>query len=123
MGHDRGSPVEHARSIREAILRRHGFSDEAAVPGINQPGALEDAVSLATVNAHWGIASSLPVVGRVVVLVRRAMRIGMRWYINPIVEQQNAFNDATVRALFELQAENDALRAELDQLKRDGIAN
>ena len=49
---------------------------------------------------------------------QRVLRIGLRWYINPIVEQQNAFNDAAVAALFELEMENQRLRRALDEHAR-----
>lgn len=117
MAQQRASAIEHARRIRSAVLQRHGYDQDSEVPGIDSPGAIEDAASLATVNAHWGISSPIPVVGHAIVLFRRMLRIGLRWYINPIVEQQNAFNDAVVRALHDLQAENDKLRAELTDVK------
>jgi hypothetical protein len=81
---------------------------------------LDDVQRLATVNAHWGIASDLPIVGRFLVLFRRVLRIGLRWYINPIVDQQNAFNDAVVRALHDLETENEKLRAQLRSISGDG---
>ena len=103
--------------IRAALLARHGY-----VPGMDLPrdlarSPLEDVERLATVSAHWGIASDLPVVGRFLVLFRRVQRILLRWYINPIVDQQNAFNDAVVRALYDLQNENQKLRAQLSSLE------
>jgi hypothetical protein len=82
---------------------------------------LEDVQRLATVNAHWGIASDLPVVGRFLVLFRRILRIGLRWYINPIVDQQNAFNDAVVRALHDLQTENEKLRAQMRSVDKTAV--
>lgn len=104
--------VDQARRLRLAILNRHGYESDAQIPdGAGGGNAIDDAARLATVTAHWGIVSDLPVLGRLVVIVRRALRIALRWYINPIVEQQNAFNDAVVRSLYELQAENDRLRA------------
>jgi hypothetical protein len=119
---DKRTHVLHqAQRIRETIRDRHGFTAEDQIPGVDAPGALEEAARLATVTAHWGIASGMPVIGRIVVLVRRSIRILLRWYINPIVEQQNAFNDATVRALFQLQAENDKLRAELAERKTETV--
>lgn len=109
---DSGTSIaEEARQIRKAILERHGYSQDGSVPGAGQMNPIEDAASLARVTSHWGITSSVPLFGPALVLIRRVMRIALRWYVNPIVEQQNAFNDATVRALFELQTENDRLRA------------
>jgi hypothetical protein len=99
--------------VRAALLERHGYRPGMELPRDLAHSPLEDVQRLATVSAHWGIASDLPVVGRFLVLFRRVLRIGLRWYINPIVDQQNAFNDAVVRALHALQTENDALRAEL----------
>lgn len=59
------------------------------------------------VSAHW------PLTGRTLwerawFLVHRVVRRLLRWYINPIVEQQNAFNDVaarTLRLLIEAQQE------------------
>lgn len=110
--------VSEAQRLRSAILERHGVEFEADIPTTTQSSALEDAARLATVNAHWGIVSDIPAVGRIIVLGKRAIRIGLRWYVNPIVEQQNAFNDASMRALYELQAENDRLRAELNSIDK-----
>lgn len=104
--------VQVAR-IRSALLARHGYTPGMELPRDSARSPLEDVQRLATVNAHWGIASGLPVVGRFLVLFRRVTRIGLRWYINPIVDQQNAFNDAVVRALHDLQTENDKLRSRL----------
>lgn len=84
--------------------------------------AVDEAARLCVVNAHWGIATDTPVIGAALVYARRTMRIGLRWYINPIVEQQNEFNEAVVRALHELKAENDDLRARLDRVTRDNAA-
>jgi Arc/MetJ family transcription regulator len=36
---------------------------------------------------------------RVIALVNKLVRRYLRWYINPIVEQQNAYNDAVARTL------------------------
>lgn len=105
--------VNQARRLRLAILNRHGYESDARVPDGGGANAIEDAAQLATVTAHWGIVSELPILGGIVVIAKRGMRIALRWYINPIVEQQNAFNDAVVRSLYELQAENDRLRASI----------
>lgn len=108
------------RRIRAAILERHGFDSELQIPDADDRNALADAAALASVTAHWGISSNLPVLGRPIVMAKRLVRIGLRWYINPIVEQQNAFNDSVVTALYALQAENDRLRAELRDRSQDG---
>ncbi|MEX2315467.1 MAG: hypothetical protein WD628_07080 [Thermomicrobiales bacterium] len=100
--------------VRSALLARHGYSPGMELPREATRSPLEDVQRLATVSAHWGIASDLAIVGRFLVLFRRVLRIGLRWYINPIVDQQNAFNDAVVRALHDLQTENESLRSMLE---------
>lgn len=102
-----------ARRVREAVLARHGLGPTDEIPLHRSGSAIEDVQRLATVSAHWGIASDAPFFGSILVLFRRILRILLRWYINPIVEQQNRFNQATVRALFELRSENEDLRAQL----------
>ena len=106
--------------VRAALLERHGYAPGMQLPRDLARSPLEDVQRLATVSAHWGIVSDLPVVGGALVLFRRALRIGLRWYINPIVDQQNAFNDAVVRALHDLHNENEKLRAQLDSTSATG---
>ncbi|HUG15477.1 MAG TPA: hypothetical protein VMM78_10735 [Thermomicrobiales bacterium] len=109
-------PVEvQVQRIREAVLARHGLRPGDRVPA-RPSSAVNDAQQLATINAHWGIGSDAPVVGGALVLFRRMLRIVLRWYINPIVDQQNRFNQAAVRALFELRGDNEKLRVELNML-------
>lgn len=114
---------EQAQRIRAAVLARHGLAPDAPLPGGSRPARVDDVARLARVTAHWGIASNTPVVGPLIVVWRRALRIMLRWYINPIVEQQNAFNQAAARALFDLQAENDELREALAQARRAAETN
>jgi hypothetical protein len=50
------------------------------------------------VSAHWPLTHrSLP--QRIGNFINKVVRRLLRWYINPIVEQQNAFNDTTARTL------------------------
>src|SRR6266487_177283 len=50
------------------------------------------------VSAHWPlIGKTIP--QRAAALVNKLVRRYLRWYINPIVEQQNAYNDAVARTL------------------------
>jgi hypothetical protein len=50
------------------------------------------------VSAHWPLESRSPI-ARGINFVHKVVRRGLRWYINPIVEQQNAFNDTATRTL------------------------
>jgi hypothetical protein len=112
-----GALAEQMQRIRATILARHGIDPEREGVTVAHTSPVEEAARLATINAHWGIASDLPVVGPLLVLFRRVLRLTLRWYINPIVEQQSTFNEAAVRALYDLRIENEHLRAELDRLR------
>jgi len=108
---------QQVEAIRRAVGERRGVELGSRVDR-GAAAAIERAQRHAAISAHWGLTSSVPVVGSLVVLAQRAARIGLRWYINPIVEQQNAFNEAAVAALFELEMENQRLRGALDRLQQ-----
>ncbi len=60
--------------------------------------SLDDLEITRVVSAHWPLTGrTLP--QKVMALVNKVVRRYLRWYINPIVEQQNAFNDAAARTL------------------------
>ena len=46
---------------------------------------------------------------KAIALGKKVMRRSLQWYIDPIVQQQNEFNDATLRAVTELAREIAAL--------------
>lgn len=50
------------------------------------------------VSAHWPLLGKTPL-QRVVVLINKVVRRYLRWYINPIVEQQNAYNNTVARTV------------------------
>ena len=60
--------------------------------------ALHEVELTRVISAHWPI-QGVGLGGRIVAALQKVTRRLLRWYINPIVEQQNAFNDATLRAL------------------------
>ncbi|MEZ4523719.1 MAG: hypothetical protein R3A46_19090 [Thermomicrobiales bacterium] len=93
--------------VRQALERRAASAPAANRAGIER--SLSEARRLSNVTAHWGIAPSWPVFGQLEVLIKRVMRIALRWYINPIVEQQNAYNLAILAALYEIEAQLDAI--------------
>ena len=53
---------------------------------------------------------------KVVALIQKVIRRLLRWYIDPIVEEQNHFNAAMTAALGMMVEENTRLRAELRML-------
>ncbi len=76
--------------------RRPDANDDATLRDLRR--ALDEIELHRVVSAHWPlVARSLP--ERAINLVNKLVRRGLRWYINPIVEQQNAYNDAVARAL------------------------
>jgi hypothetical protein len=57
---------------------------------------------LARVSSHWNIAWPVwpkGVLPKAQALAQKVIRGLLRWYIDPIVEQQNRFNSAVVQAL------------------------
>jgi hypothetical protein len=60
--------------------------------------ALDELELHRVVSAHWPLVARTPL-QRAINLVHKLVRRSLRWYINPIVEQQNAYNDALARAL------------------------
>lgn len=60
--------------------------------------ALHEMEMTRVISAHLPLEGQ-GIVGRGVALIQKIVRRLLRWYINPIVEQQNAFNDATLRTL------------------------
>ncbi len=106
--------TEQVQRIRQALLAHHGIEDESEVPA-GEERAVSAAARHARVNAHWGLTSEVPVFGPFIVLIRRTLRIALRWYINPIVEQQNQFNDSVVRALNQLEADIEHMKQPVDR--------
>lgn len=78
--------------------------------------AIEQLEITRVVSAHWPLEGT-NLVQRAWVTIHKVVRRYLRWYINPIVDQQNAFNDSAARAL-RLLAEGYAdLRMQLDALQ------
>lgn len=75
--------------------------------------AIQDVNLNAKVNSHLPLLWEDLVVGRLRSLVQRVVRRLLRWYINPIVDQQNMFNAAAARAITLLASENARLRGQL----------
>lgn len=102
-------------ALREQAMAR------ARAMGVTEQSEIDDplrqAADLAHISAHFPIMWRLPVVGRGLSLVKRAARIGLRWYINPIVDQINDFNEATITALNTLAARQEALAARIAALE------
>jgi hypothetical protein len=70
------------------------------------------------VSAHWPLEGGT-LYERGWAFINKVVRRYLRWYINPIVEQQNAYNDVSARAIRLLIEENATLRAEIAALRGD----
>ncbi len=82
--------------------------------------ALEPQLRLrAQVNAHWPLPGRT-VPQRVVALINKLARRYLRWYVNPIVEQQNAANAAITAALIAIIRLDAERRAQVAALRARG---
>jgi hypothetical protein len=94
---DAGAVLEALR----AEVRARRLAQGHAEPGPAErelARALDEIELYRVVSAHWPLLSkTLP--QRAINLVNKLVRRYLRWYINPIVEQQNAYNDAVARTL------------------------
>lgn len=86
-------------------------ADDAALSELQ--AAIQDVNLNAKVNSHLPLLWEDMVIGRLRSFVQRVVRRLLRWYINPIVDQQNMFNAAAARAITLLAAENARLRRDL----------
>src|SRR6478609_6896047 len=97
-----------------AALREQATAQAKAI-GLTEQAAIDDplrqAADLAHISAHFPIMWRIPIVGRALSIVQRVIRICLRWYINPIVDQINDFNEATITALNTMAARQEALAA------------
>lgn len=89
---------------------------ELAFPEIELRRMLQEIEAARVVSAHWPLqGQTIP--QRMLALINKVVRRYLRWYINPIVDQQNAYNDVVARTLQGLVAANEELRGEVAQLR------
>jgi hypothetical protein len=115
-------PAEALRDVRAQIQRRRARQGGPPNGGEDfSLGQLRQSVD--EVNDLWFVSAHLPITWRVpgpgtaVAYLKKATRVLLRWYINPIVEQQNRFNSAVARALVEMTAQQERLTRELAALE------
>lgn len=87
-------------ALRAEVRAQRLARGTAAPSGIERElqRSLDEVELQRVVSAHWPLVGrTLP--QRVVALINKVVRRYLRWYINPIVEQQNAYNDAVARCL------------------------
>ena len=97
---------EIRQSVRQQRARLDGLVAAARGLGATQrdprfvelSGAVRQLNELWSVSAHLPITWTRPGIGAAVAFVKKVVRYLLRWYINPIVEQQNSYNAAAARA-------------------------
>jgi hypothetical protein len=100
---------------------REQYRETSLEPGISRAEAIDKARATSWVDPHQPIAwPHWPkgVLPKVKAALQKVTRRLLRWYIDPIVAEQNRFNDAVVTALAALARENAQLRTELGTLDR-----
>ena len=109
--------------LREQIReRRARLSDDGTGSDPYALNLLELRESVEAVNDTWHVSAHLPVTwdmpvaGRLGSYIKRTVRVMLRWYINPIVEQQNRYNQAVARAIVAMHAYNERLAREWQTL-------
>jgi hypothetical protein len=106
---------ERVRARRASGHGQAGDADDAALSELQ--AAIQDVNVNARVNSHLPLLWENMIVGRLRSLLQRLVRRLLRWYINPIVDQQNVYNAASAKALTLLAAENARLRRDMRQLQ------
>ena len=72
----------------------------------------------ANIKLEFQSGSDRIVVGPVIRLAKKALRRSLRWYLQPIMEQQSSFNHAVLDLVAKLRLDNELLINELDALRR-----
>ncbi len=117
------NPKEVAAALEEIRARVHARRARLGAEAGSDFNLLELRKAVDELNDAWFVSAHLPitwetpVVGRLGAYTKRIMRIMLRWYINPIVEQQNRFNSAATRAAVELNVYAELLTRRLSDLE------
>ena len=118
----RNTDVSQMMTLVETALLRYDNSTDAGAPLILTPDGEAD-VHIAKLRhrAHLALdtpsGSDRPVVGPAIVFAKRLARRGLRWYMQPIADQQSNFNYAVLDLLDRARLENERLRKELAKLR------
>jgi hypothetical protein len=111
--------------LRDQIRERRArlTVDDATDPHAHALNLAELRRSVESVNDTWFVSAHLPItwetriLGRLNAYTKRLVRLLLRWYINPIVEQQNRFNSAVARTTVEMLAYQERMTREWQDLE------
>jgi len=64
-------------------------------------------------------SSTVPVVGWLIVAIRRAWNwMSTRWYVLPVLKQQSRYNEQVIISMYRLLQSNRALQQQVDELRQ-----
>ena len=86
------------RAARGLLDDSSAHTSPAGIDADELRAAIAEVEALRAVSAHWPLTWRTPR-QRIEVFAQRLIRRGLRWYVEPIVQQQNAYNNAVARAL------------------------
>ena len=98
--------------LREEV-RRSGADPGGGSPGSERQALRDEAERLWPVSADRSLRLRPGVRGGLGTPVKAVLRKLMRWYVEPVAYDQRSFNAVALRLIDDLQAQVDALRAEL----------
>ncbi len=106
-------PADVDTSALQAVVVQLGCEEPPATfPDMEMPRYATQLAQRDTINAHWPLEEHTPI-QKGVAFIHKLTRFYLRWMINPIVEQQNAYNAAVVDMVPPLIAADADMRAEL----------
>ena len=110
--------AEVLQKVRSGVRQRQAESTTLAA------GGEETRSSLLALKAREYVQepvafSHRPSWGRLIVFVRKAFyKVFLKWFLRPVLEQQNGFNQAAARLIEELVESKDRMARELRQLEQ-----
>jgi hypothetical protein len=110
---------EEVRQRRQVLSESETYAAHAALERQLQR-CVEQLELTRVVSAHWPLGGR-SLFERIMALVNRLVRRYLRWYINPIVDQQNEFNDVAARTLRLLIESHADLREQLAVLEQNDV--
>lgn len=106
------SAAQQLRQIIDDARHRHASNLSGADIPPASAAALYDLQRHMVVEKHLGINWPPGLLPKAIALYHKLMRRLLRWYINPLVSQQNQFNAATLRAVQSILSDLQDVRAE-----------
>jgi hypothetical protein len=117
----RGSDVPRTmRAVEAALAKRAGRPPQRrplvtyVVADHEVDSRMARLRNMADIRTEFHSGSARPVVGGAVRLAKRAVRRGLRWYVDPIMEQQTRFNHAVLDLV-------DQLRLDLERFSDEAL--